>query len=1122
MNDDSLLSSFAHAQDFVAGTKQLTRLDYGTRSSADEDRREDGVVMELCAMLDEYQEQPHLLDPSLELLVSPLVVNLRQQVRLPDPPLSSTRLNRTARLVYYLTKVRGSKVIVRFFPHEASDLSLLLPLLLSSYNPAEPSTSSSSALSSASWELRYVLLLWLSVVVRLPFDLARLDATASATMEQIGFEALRRASKEGDGGAEVLAKFFSRQDAPLDDFLQACETCFTTEENPTLTTAHLVVLATVLHDAPPDRLFAHWSRLYRLLAFLPTDSSTNKGGALMAKMRCKVAGRLALLRLGERGQSDAILAEDDVPEAVEVIIGELVEGLGHSDTLPRYSAAKYLSRLCETLPPSFANQVIDAVLSTLEEALAEANEQGLADRAEGKIQGACLACGEMARRGLLGKGEEAGEQISRVVDSVLQALAFDHLYLSRSLGTSARDSAAYVFWALSRTLPTSFAQPHAQRIAATLVCTALFDREVQVRRAASAAFQEGVGRWSIFPNGIDVLRKIDFFTVSVRHRAYLEACPSVAEHEDYRPAVLRHLVEVGISHYDSDLRTLSANALGAVVALDSVTLAPDLVARQIEKVGETKDTAKLHGLLLSLAALANSTSDLPQQTQDELRLKIFQATTALDISCPRQLKSSPPVLAAALQALTASAPLPAPSEAATLVPSDWFELVSKACEHMSEEVHARAELDSRNGTRQQAAVLVLGKVDFSPASREHSELLPKLLKRLIAFVSREDPRKAATIEARRSGVEALASLLTRNTSLALIAHLLPSSLDALLLGFTDYTTDQRGDVGSWVRVVTLNSWARLLPALLDASSGCPAALSQEVVDKVVAGMAKQAVERLDNVREVAGRALVQLREVDRERPKGKRDVILLRHKEVWEGFARADSQSWRNLAWASEKILPLLAVPEYRDSILEGAVLASTQYSSSTPFLDFALSLPPTCPAGSSNELSLLTLLSALHTLGKTNFASNRFFLPFLGLLSSLAEVGCLDEVALEKSGQGEKALRALFGLAINGVAKVKNPQRLTAQGKVVTAFLALPHIAPLAAEKVPLFLCHSQSWLRQQLADDLFGQVSALGIGDGENGEEARLEELLTQTSWSTGVFEDEAKKVAELSRDGLIRREF
>lgn len=41
------------------------------------------------------------------------------------------------------------------------------------------------------------------------------------------------------------------------------------------------------------------------------------------------------------------------------------------------------------------------------------------------------------------------------------------------------------------------------------------------RKAASAAFQEHVGRQGTFPHGIDILTVADYFAVSVRKSAFL-------------------------------------------------------------------------------------------------------------------------------------------------------------------------------------------------------------------------------------------------------------------------------------------------------------------------------------------------------------------------------------------------------------------------------------------------------------------------------------------------------------------------------------------------------------------------------------------------------------------------
>ena len=75
-----------------------------------------------------------------------------------------------------------------------------------------------------------------------------------------------------------------------------------------------------------------------------------------------------------------------------------------------------------------------------------------------------------------------------------QALYFDIRKGAHSIGSNVRDAAAYVLWALARAQDISALAPHANNLARRLVAVSLYDREIHIRRAASAAFQEHVGR----------------------------------------------------------------------------------------------------------------------------------------------------------------------------------------------------------------------------------------------------------------------------------------------------------------------------------------------------------------------------------------------------------------------------------------------------------------------------------------------------------------------------------------------------------------------------------------------------------------------------------------------------
>lgn len=125
--------------------------------------------------------------------------------------------------------------------------------------------------------------------------------------------------------------------------------------------------------------------------------------------------------------------EEDVPEEVDAYITKLIEALqnkvgrvrlllarsrhymrtepiAHSlntgleqDTVVRYSAAKGLARLCERLPPSFIDQVCDAVVGLFPINVVDilGTKSDLSAVSEHSWQGACLALAELARRGLL-------------------------------------------------------------------------------------------------------------------------------------------------------------------------------------------------------------------------------------------------------------------------------------------------------------------------------------------------------------------------------------------------------------------------------------------------------------------------------------------------------------------------------------------------------------------------------------------------------------------------------------------------------------------------------------------------------------------------------------------------
>jgi tubulin-specific chaperone D len=84
---------------------------------------------------------------------------------------------------------------------------------------------------------------------------------------------------------------------------------------------------------------------------------------------------------------------------------------------------------------------------------------------------------------------------------------------------------------------------------------------------------------------------------------------------------------------------------------------------------------------------------------------------------------------------------------------------------------------------------------------------------------------------------------------------------ALLHGLEDYSVDERGDVGSWIRLACIQGLTRFTVLLMSNAASIPdfgVYFPPLKYQQTVAGILKQGVERFDNVRQEAGECFVRL------------------------------------------------------------------------------------------------------------------------------------------------------------------------------------------------------------------------------------------------------------------------
>uniref|UniRef100_A0A7E4W5P1 Tubulin-specific chaperone D n=1 Tax=Panagrellus redivivus TaxID=6233 RepID=A0A7E4W5P1_PANRE len=572
--------------------------------------KEDGPnVVRFAYLIGLYHADPTLLDK----IVVELIEVLMSHVTLPETsgPLSDLSMM-GLRLLREVINVSGYKTVIRFLPHEV----FVLPKLLSTleYYASVKITEAETFAVSA-------LLVWFIIVCRNPFDFHTFAASGEvsypdrilACLNKLRYFYVKYATLTL---AETLTRHADNADVlvpAIDSALANLQTVDSTNYNAQI--ADLALLSGIFKKGKRPELIRYGYDVIDRLTAQTSLKSPNVAARLQTikliqrialvylkakpagwRYRCGVrsleanlAGTSALPEVSKNLESE----DDDVPELapdvdrlVSTILDTLFLGIIDADNNVRATSAKGIARIASRLPETRADALVTRIFeSTFDAPVAEASQW----------HGGAMAIAELSQRGCI-----LPTRLPAVMAVVDRALQFDDIL--RTTAINVRDAACYICWAFARGFEKRLLAPLLTALGPKLVAIALFDHSVNVRRAASAAFQENVGRNQGFPDGIRVAATIDYQALGRLKLCYGAVCDKVATSTPYIQPLMSSLVDVYVGHWDEALHYLAADTLRELAKLDPIYAVEAIVPRLAAKL-DCREPDEKQGGLVSLGAV---------------------------------------------------------------------------------------------------------------------------------------------------------------------------------------------------------------------------------------------------------------------------------------------------------------------------------------------------------------------------------------------------------------------------------------------------------------------------------------------------------------------------------------
>lgn len=371
-------------------------------------------------------------------------------------------------------------------------------------------------------------------------------------------------------------------------------------------------------------------------------SATIQSSALARKTVVKILRNITVMALSLSEREDSCVTDDQLSSILEEAIDHFLVALADKDTPVRLASSKALSVITLKLDPEMATEIIEAVIGSLgENVLFEKDDGILITPFEARKTGIQVLkrnlSGVDAQRWqglmltlshLLFRRAPPTQQLPEILQSLVSGLDFEQRSSTgSSVGTGVRDAACFGIWALSRKYATGELQALQrqtipalsgvaevdvlQKLAVELVCSACVDPSGNIRRGASAALQELIGRHpNIITEGIPLVQVVDYHAVARRSRAMIDVAQATASLDAiyWSPLVEALMQWRGIGSLDAESRRQAARAIGALSKQQKFKTIQVVLERLLRKLSRIprSDVETRHGCFLSIAATVDA------------------------------------------------------------------------------------------------------------------------------------------------------------------------------------------------------------------------------------------------------------------------------------------------------------------------------------------------------------------------------------------------------------------------------------------------------------------------------------------------------------------------------------